>query len=127
MDSQEYKKLATKTEANDFNSIKERLNDDGMIRILHGAMGLNTEAGELMDALKKHIFYNKPLDKSNLFEELGDLFWYMALICDELGFDFETIMEKNIAKLKVRYGHKFSSEKAEHRDIAKERDAFEVH
>lgn len=127
MDSQEYKKLATKTEANDFKNIKARLSDEGMIRLLHGAMGLSTEAGELMDALKKHIFYNKPLDRSNLFEELGDLFWYMALICDELDFDFETIMQKNIEKLKVRYGHKFSSERSENRDLEKEREAFEVH
>ena len=127
MNSQEYKKLAIKTEANDFKGIKERLDDEGMLRILHGAMGLNTEAGEFMDALKKHVFYNKPIDRSNLFEELGDIFWYMALICDELDFDFETIMQKNIAKLKVRYGHKFSSEKAENRNLKDERDAFEVH
>jgi hypothetical protein len=34
-------------------------------------------------------------------------------------------MEKNIAKLKARYGDKFSEESAEHRDLKTEREILE--
>ena len=39
--------------------------------LLHGAMGLCTESGEIMDALKRHIFYGSPLDILNIKEEIG--------------------------------------------------------
>lgn len=51
-------------------------------RLLHAAIGLCTESGELLDAYKKHIFYGKPLDHVNIKEELGDICWYMAIVCD---------------------------------------------
>ncbi len=125
MDSKQYIKDAIKTEATNFADMGERLSEKGNIRLLHGAIGLSTEVGEFMDALKKHVFYAKELDRVNLSEELGDMFWYMAIISDELGVDFEAVMKTNIDKLKARYGDKFSEEKAENRDLEKEREIFE--
>ena len=57
--------------------------------------------------------------------EMGDLFWYCAIIADQLNINFDEIMEKNIAKLKARYGDKFSETKAEKRDLASERTILE--
>lgn len=94
-------------------------------RILHGAMGACTEGGELLDACKKHVFYGRELDKVNIKEEIGDVLWYIAILCDELGLTFEEVMDTNIAKLKARYGEKFSAEKAENRDLEKERAILE--
>ena len=94
-------------------------------RLLHAGIGLATEAGEFLDALKKHVFYGKELDTVNLSEEMGDIFWYCALIADELKIDFSQVMDTNIAKLKARYGDKFSEEKAEHRDLKTERTILE--
>lgn len=125
MNSKNYIQDAIKTESRNFESMNERLNDDGLKRLLHAGIGISTEAGEFLDALKKHIFYGKELDKVNLAEEMGDLFWYMAIVADELGFEFEEVMEKNITKLKARYGDKFSEEKAENRDLDKEREILE--
>lgn len=65
------------------------------------------------------------LTRVNLAEELGDLFWYMAIVGDELGIKFEDVMDRNITKLKARYGEKFSEEKAEHRDLDSERKILE--
>ena len=101
-----------------------------VLRGLHSVAGLVTEAGELMDAFKKHLFYGQPLDLINVVEELGDLCWYMALMIDVLrhkGVDvtWESIMERNIEKLRARYGDKFSAEKAIHRDLEKERTILE--
>jgi len=48
-------------------------------RIQHSLMGIVTELGELTDIFKRHIYYGKDIDKEHLVEELGDLFWYLAL------------------------------------------------
>ena len=84
-----------------------------------------TEAGEFLDALKKHDFYGKDLDKVNLREEMGDIFWYCAIIADQLEVDFSEVMERNITKLKARYGDKFSEDKANSRDLNTERKILE--
>ncbi len=125
MDTQVYINNATKTESKDFDKIASRVSEPGNIRLLHGGIGLATEAGEFLDALKKHIYYGKELDRVNLAEELGDLFWYCAIIADELDVPFADIMEKNISKLKARYGDKFSENKAENRDLKTERNILE--
>ncbi len=122
MDSREYIELAKITESTPSAPIVERLTDPGLMRILHSAMGVSTEAGELLDAVKKHVFYGKPLDRVNLFEEAGDLFWYLAILADELGFDFESAMQKNIDKLRARYQGRFSEHLAQNRDLERERE-----
>ena len=91
----------------------------------HGILGIATEAGELLDALKKGIYYGKPLDPVNIKEECGDLFWYLALICKANGWTFDEIQQQNIAKLKARYPDKFTKDKALTRDLPKERKILE--
>lgn len=125
MNSKDYISNAIRTESTDFEAMNNRLMEDGTKRLLHAGIGLSTEAGEFMDALKKHIFYGKELDRVNLKEELGDLFWYMAIACDELDIEFEPIMVRNIEKLRARYGEKFTEEKAENRDLNRERTILE--
>ena len=126
MDSKTYIEQAKKTESSDLEAVKSRLSSPEMIRVLHAALGLSTESGEILDAVKKHCYYGKPLDKVNLFEEVGDLFWYLAILADEVGFDFEAAMKKNIEKLKARYEGKFSEKKAVERDLTKEREILEL-
>ncbi len=125
METQEYIKNAIKTESRDFSAIGERLQSVENQRLLHGGIGLATEAGEFLDALKKHVFYGKELDKVNLREEMGDIFWYCAIIADQLEVDFATVMERNITKLKARYGEKFTEQAATTRDLKTEREILE--
>lgn len=121
----EYIKNVLITENNDEKSIMVRF-DWKTIRILHALLGINTENGELQDQFKKHVFYGRELDKTNLVEEIGDLMWYMALLCNELGVSFEEVWEKNIAKLNNRYkGGKFTETKALGRDLVEERKILE--
>ena len=54
MNSNDYVKNALKTESQNFNEIADRLKSKKMLRTLHAAMGVSTEAGELLDAVKKH-------------------------------------------------------------------------
>jgi len=98
---------------------------EGKERLLHAGMGIATEAGEFLDALKKSIFYGSELDRVNLQEELGDLLWYIAIAMDELGTDFETEMRRNVEKLKARYPEAFDRERAEKRDLDRERSILE--
>lgn len=98
-----YIKGVLSTENKDFQGVRDRLQPEGSLRLLHGMIGISSESGEVADAIKKHIFYGKPLDKENLKEELGDLFYYMGLIAYELGVSFEDIQLKNADKLEKRY------------------------
>lgn len=103
----------------------ERISNPDTIRLLHGAMGLCTESAELLDMLKKHIFYGKPLDLVNAKEEIGDSSWYMGLIIDVLQTTFDEVLTVNINKLKLRYPEKFTEFHAENRDLEAERNLLE--
>lgn len=69
----------------------------------HMATGVATEAGELVDAVKKHVQYEKPLDRENVIEELGDLEFYMEGLRRGAGITREETLEANMKKLGKRY------------------------
>ena len=122
MKTSKYLKGVLKTESNDFNAITNRIISKPTIRLLHAAFGMVTEAAEVADILKKHIFYGKDIDKTHLMEEVGDLFWYVGIALDVLDLSFETVMKANNKKLKKRYGEKFSKNKALNRKLDEEYD-----
>jgi NTP pyrophosphatase (non-canonical NTP hydrolase) len=117
----------SKTEATDMEKLKGRLQDEKTIRLLHAAIGLSTEAGEVLDVLKKHIFYGRVIDEVNLIEEVGDALWYLSVMLDTLSSNFSEAMTLNIAKLhKKRFKNgKFTEEEANNRDLAAEREILE--
>lgn len=83
---------------------------------LHMCMGLAGETGELIDAVKKSIFYRKPLDRKNVIEELGDIEFYLEGLRQGLGITREVTIAGNINKLGARYdGFKYSDEAAKNR------------
>lgn len=116
MNYKEYQELSSKTFAQ---------TNDRTLDLVHCAIGASTEAGELLDAFKKHIYYKKELDIVNVGEEIADMQWYLFNLCRLLDLDMEVLLENNIAKLKARYGEKFSEEKALNRDLDKEREILE--
>ena len=82
----------------------------------HMATGVSGEAGELLDAVKKMAIYNKPLDRDNVIEELGDLEFYMEGIRQALGVSRHEVLAGNIIKLSTRYaGFKYSDKAAQER------------
>lgn len=78
----------------------------------NGLMGLNGEAGEAIDILKKHLFQGHPLDREHLAKELGDVAWYLAVSADALGYTLEEILEMNVKKLRARYPEGFKVERS---------------
>lgn len=79
----------------------------------HMATGVAGEAGELLDAVKKHVAYNKLLDIKNVIEELGDLEFYMEGLRQQLGINREDTLLNNYYKLMTkRYPNGYSNEAA---------------
>lgn len=114
---------ATRTEPN-YHECLDRMTPQ-MMRLLHVAMGLVTEAAEFTDMLKKHIFYGKPLDEVNLVEELGDCTWYERVGCSALEIAYLEMIERNVAKLKARFPERYSDQAAINRDLKAERAILE--
>lgn len=84
--------------------------------LLHMAVGVSGEAGELLDAVKKGAIYRKPYDRVNLIEELGDLEFYLEGLRQGLGVTREETLAANIAKLGKRYaGFTYSDRAAQQR------------
>lgn len=103
--------------------------DKQTCEFLHAAMGISTEAGELLDVAKKKIVYGKDVDWVNVKEELGDLMWYIAIVArqlEEMGMgDFGDILQVNIDKLHARYPDGFTQFDALNRDLDNERGILE--
>lgn len=84
--------------------------------LLHMAIGVSGEAGELGDAIKRYAIYNKDLDRANVVEELGDLEFFLEGLRQRLGISREETLDANIDKLGVRYtDHFYSDEQAQGR------------
>lgn len=120
MTPDEYQKAALRTEFT-----PEMILDRRQMRLLHAAIGVCSEAGELHDAIKREFIYGKEFDPTNIMEECSDILWYVALALDAVGYTMADCMERNINKLRVRYPEKFSVEGALNRDAKKEREALE--
>ena len=121
----EYTQEALTTESDFSPAMAERIMKHA--RLVHGYLGISSETGELLDSLKKVLFYGKPLDNVNVQEEIGDVLWYLAMICDEMDINLAQCLNANIAKLRKRYGDEFSAQKALTRDLDKERETLELH
>ena len=79
----------------------------------HAVLGVAGEAGELVDAIKKHTIYGKPLDRANIIEELGDLRFYIQAMQNVLGITESEVLQANADKLSKRYrGLKYSDKAA---------------
>ena len=74
--------------------------------ILYPALGLGNEAGEVLGKIKKVLRDDEgvfTIDKCiTIADEIGDVLWYMAALCRDLGISLEDVANKNIEKLKDR-------------------------
>ena len=73
---------------------------------IYPTLGLNGEAGEVADKVKKVI-----RDREGVFDEtvradialeLGDVLWYVAQLASELGYELEDVANINLKKLRDR-------------------------
>lgn len=85
-------------------------------QLRNAVYGLNGEAGEVIDLLKKHEFQGHDLPDEKLIDECGDVLWYCALLADALGFTLEQVMNRNIDKLRKRYPDGFDKARSINRE-----------
>ena len=90
---------------------RERLYDLNP-KILHSALGLLSEAGELIEHILAHIFKGEPLDLNHLKKELGDSAWFVTEGAIGIESTLKDVAETNIEKLSLRYPGKFTVEDA---------------
>ena len=107
MTPNEYQKLAMTT-------LNPQLSQRDVL--INAVMGLCGESGEAIDIVKKHLHQGHELDREKLIKELGDIAWYLAEAATALNIDLETVLERNIEKLKSRYPEGFSAERSIHRN-----------
>lgn len=77
--------------------------NEGADGLMHAAVGIAGEAGELLDAVKKTWVYGKELDRANVLEELGDLEYYLQAMRNLLGLTREEVIAANVTKLRRRF------------------------
>jgi NTP pyrophosphatase (non-canonical NTP hydrolase) len=118
--------MVQRLKSNDYDAIAGRMiSDVDMIDMNHAILGMFTEGAECADAFKRFLFYGTELDRVNLKEEVGDVMYYVQLLCQSGGFTLEEAMDSNEAKLNKRYGDKFSEDAAVNRDTDAEREILE--
>lgn len=83
--------------------------------VLNGCLGLSGEVGEFNDMVKKWIFHEKPMDMEHAKKELGDVLWYVAMLCHSFGWSMDEVMQMNVDKLKARYPEGFDVNRSAHR------------
>lgn len=106
--------------------VTERSDCNGeAVNLLHGIIGVATETGEMLEALWSVLVDSTLLDRTNMVEESGDVFWYLALIAQACKFNFANAQEINIAKLRKRFPERFTEDAANQRDLFAERKVLE--
>lgn len=123
MTGKEYVNLASKT--NDGNSTARLTAEINVSEcflypkdfggVINACLGLSGEVGEFNDMIKKWIFHEKEFDEVHAKKELGDIMWYVALMCKSFDWDLDEILQRNIEKLAKRYPEGFDPEKANNR------------
>jgi len=76
------------------------------ISLLTYGLGLGGESGEVQEKIKK-LYRDKGgmVDeefKHGMVKEIGDVLWYLAMLCNKLGVTLEDCMIANMNKLDVR-------------------------
>jgi NTP pyrophosphatase (non-canonical NTP hydrolase) len=101
--------------AEDAHRLKDFKPTPSQCELLHAAIGIAGEAGELLDAVRKHVFDGQPLDGDNIIEELGDLCFYLEAAMQAIKMKRADIEELNMAKLSERYKDGYSDQQAQER------------
>lgn len=98
---------------------RRTLNEDGKDfeqMASHMLMGIQGESGEVADLFKKHFHQGHDLSVEEVVEELGDVMFYIANLCNVMGISLQEVCERNIIKLMKRYPEGFSVERSINRD-----------
>ncbi len=97
MDIKEYQKKCNRT-VKDFENDREK--------ILTWGLGIAGEAGDVASCIKKTYIHDND-QKDGIKENMGDVLWYIAVICNYFGWNMEDLFKENMEKLEKRYPNGF--------------------
>ncbi len=99
----EYQEACEMTARKDFETPKEE--------IMTWGLGVTGEAGDVASCIKKTFMHDND-QKEGIKENIGDVMWYIAMICNFFDWDMQKILDGNVEKLKKRYPEGFSEKNA---------------
>jgi len=74
--------------------------------LIYAVLGLNGEAGEIAEQVKKSLRDDDGIltreRHDALVKELGDVLWYLAAVATELQIDLNDVASENLIKLRSR-------------------------
>ena len=109
MELNEYQELVQKTAKKDFSTKEEE--------IMCWGLGVSGEAGDVASCIKKTFAHKKDV-REGIRENLGDMLWYGAMICNFFEWSLKDVLEENVDKLKKRFPEGFDYESVS-RDMIK--------
>ena len=86
--------------------------DNPDLEISTWGMGIAGEAGDVASCIKKTFIHKKDV-KDGIRENIGDTMWYIAMICNFMGWSLDEILEENYEKLKERFPEGFTHDIAQ--------------
>lgn len=91
------------------------LNSDN---ITLAAMGISGKAGEILELIKKFKYQGHELRDKDLINELGDVLFYIHVMCNALNIPINHVINKNVENLILRYPEgKFSVKRSVSRKV----------
>jgi NTP pyrophosphatase (non-canonical NTP hydrolase) len=69
--------------------------------LMYLGLGLASEAGEVAGKIKK-LYRDGVLFNEDVAKELGDCFWYLAMLCRAIGYSADDVLAMNYEKLAAR-------------------------
>ncbi len=97
-----------------------RESEEEELEICNYGLGLAGEAGDVASCIKKVVFHKNDVIRDGIRENIGDMMWYTAMICNFYGWSLDEVLSENLEKLKKRYSSGgFSLEEAQRKGTMK--------
>lgn len=81
-------------------------NQADFLALIYAGLGLAGETGEVIELIKKqyrnHAGELSPEFADAIKDEVGDVLYYLARVCEEAGFDLSDALINNMDKLEAR-------------------------
>ena len=101
MTDEEYKKFDYPKFVDKLRALRDEWGLSG--DILHSAIGISAEVGELLNHIEKVMWQGHCLSPNYVIKELGDILFYLTSMCNCVGTDIDEVRKLNIEKLTKRY------------------------
>ena len=108
----DYKQLSAKYDCNYAHMLNDLTVEERKLQLIHAALGLAGETGEVVAIVKKHVMFGKKLDIIHLTEECGDVLYYFGILLNSCGMGHDEVVNFLSNKLQQRFPNGVSRQDA---------------